>query len=160
MVSKFSTNARKWSLLNIQLVYQAINKSLVMGSRYFIMDGEWYPMWIPIFLWGPITVRWCGEICAYTMQPNFRIWEILGALPRTRYSVKDRGTTRGGVNGSEIKFFARIGLCPKFKTLDNHYTRRWWKHFPTTETWYQQNDEASGRRMRSIKLMVSKVHLK
>jgi hypothetical protein len=28
------------------------------------------------------------------------------------------------VNESQIKFFARIDLCPKFKISDNHYARR------------------------------------
>jgi hypothetical protein len=37
-------------------------------------------------LWESIAVHWGGEIGAYTTQPNFRIWEMLGALPRTRYS--------------------------------------------------------------------------
>jgi hypothetical protein len=32
------------------------------------------------------VVRCSGEIGAYTAQPNFRIWEMLGALPRTRHS--------------------------------------------------------------------------
>jgi hypothetical protein len=27
-----------------------------------------------------------GEIGAYTVQPNFHGWEMLGALPHTRYS--------------------------------------------------------------------------
>jgi hypothetical protein len=62
----------------------------------------------------------------------------------------------GGVNGSRIKFFSRIGLCPEFKTLGNFYHRRWLMHFPTIEKWSQQNYEASGRRMESIGLTVSK----
>jgi hypothetical protein len=27
-----------------------------------------------------------GEIDAYTAHPNFRRWEMVGALPRTKYS--------------------------------------------------------------------------
>jgi hypothetical protein len=34
-------------------------------------------------------------------------------------NVKDRGATGRGVNGSRVKFFVRISLCPKFKTPDN-----------------------------------------
>jgi hypothetical protein len=68
--------------------------------------------------------------------------------------------TRGGVNGSWIKFFATIGLCPKNKTLGNLCARRWWKHFPIAEKWSQQNYEDSGRRMGSIKLTVRKLRSK
>jgi hypothetical protein len=32
------------------------------------------------------VVRCGDEIGAYTSQPNFRRWEMLGALPHTRYS--------------------------------------------------------------------------
>jgi hypothetical protein len=31
-------------------------------------------------------VRFDGEIGAYTAHPNFHRWEMLGALPRTKYS--------------------------------------------------------------------------
>jgi hypothetical protein len=34
------------------------------------------------------------------------------------------GRQEGGQNMSRIKFFARIDLCPEFKTLDNLYARR------------------------------------
>jgi hypothetical protein len=66
----------------------------------------------------------------------------------------------GGVNESQIKIFERIGLCHEIKTPGNLYVRRWWKHFPTTEKWSQQNYEASGRRMRSIGLMIEKLRSK
>jgi hypothetical protein len=79
----------------------------------------------------------------------------------TEQTLKDWGGRGGGaVNGSPIKFFARVGLCPKFKTPDNLCTRSWWKHFPTTEIWSQQNYEARRRRMESIGLTVSKLHPK
>jgi hypothetical protein len=39
--------------------------------------------------------------------------------------VKDRRRRpEWGVNGSLIKFFSRIGLCPKIKTLGNLCSRR------------------------------------
>jgi hypothetical protein len=39
--------------------------------------------------------------------------------------VKDRGgDRRGGVNGRRIKFFSRIGLCPKIKIVGNICARR------------------------------------
>jgi hypothetical protein len=39
------------------------------------------------------------------------LWKHIGR------NVKDRGVTGGGgVNGSQIKFFSRISLCPKIKT--------------------------------------------
>jgi hypothetical protein len=37
---------------------------------------------------GAMEVRFGGEIGAYTAHLNFRRWEILGALPRTKYSGK------------------------------------------------------------------------
>jgi hypothetical protein len=51
--------------------------------------------------------------------------------------VKDRGGDQrggGGLIGTQIKFFARIGLCPKIKTLGNLSSRRWLKHFPTAKS--------------------------
>jgi hypothetical protein len=51
--------------------------------------------------------------------------------------VKDRGGDQrgggGGFIGTQIKFFTRIGLCPKIKTLGNLYSRHWLKHFPTAK---------------------------
>jgi hypothetical protein len=35
---------------------------------------------------GGIEVRFGSEIGAYIVYPNFHIWEMFGALPRTRYS--------------------------------------------------------------------------
>jgi hypothetical protein len=65
-----------------------------------------------------------------------------------------------GMNGSRIKFFARIRLCLEFKTLGNLYTRRWWIHFLTGEKWSQQNYEANEKRKWSIGLTISKLCLK
>jgi hypothetical protein len=72
------------------------------------------------------------------------------------------GATKGGrgVNGSRIKFFARIGLCPEFKSPGNLCARWWWIQFWTAEQWPQLNYETSGRRMRSIRLTVSKLRSK
>jgi hypothetical protein len=39
----------------------------------------------PIFFRG-MGIRFGGEIGTYTAHPNFRRWEMLGALPRTKYS--------------------------------------------------------------------------
>jgi hypothetical protein len=66
-------------------------------------------------------------------------------------------TGGGGVNGSWIKFFARINLYPKIKTPGKLCARMWWKRFPTAEKWSQQNYEASRRRMGSIGLTVRKL---
>jgi hypothetical protein len=40
----------------------------------------------PKFSIGAIEVRFSSEIGAYTAHPNFRRWEMLVALPCTRYS--------------------------------------------------------------------------
>jgi hypothetical protein len=34
-----------------------------------------------------IKICFSGEIGAYTTHPNFHIWEMLGALPHTKYAV-------------------------------------------------------------------------
>jgi hypothetical protein len=38
------------------------------------------------FCMGGIEVSFHGEIGAYTTHPNFYRWEMLRALPRTRYN--------------------------------------------------------------------------
>jgi hypothetical protein len=40
----------------------------------------------PQFSMGPMEVRFDGEIGAYTARLNFRRWEMLGVLPRTKHS--------------------------------------------------------------------------
>jgi len=52
-----------------------VNKSLVGGSRYFIIEGESYPTYILNHLWGPIIVPFGGEIGIYTPHPNILTWE-------------------------------------------------------------------------------------
>jgi hypothetical protein len=86
MVLVISPYVGKWSSLNIQSAYRAVNKSPVSGSRYLIIGMELYPTYIPNFLWRAKKVRFSGEIGAYTAHQNFHIWEILKALPHTRYS--------------------------------------------------------------------------
>jgi hypothetical protein len=53
-----------------------------------MIDGDWYPTYIPNFLWMSIDVRYGDEIGTYTAQPNFRRWEILDWFPRTNYNGK------------------------------------------------------------------------
>ena len=76
-------NAEKLSSSKMQSAWRGVNKSPVRGSRYFMIDGDLYPTYIPNFLWGPIIVCCGGEISTYTAQPNFRRWGILGWFPRT-----------------------------------------------------------------------------
>ena len=52
----------------------------MVGSRYFMIDGDLYPTQISSFLWGPIVVRFDGEIGTYVAQPNFHRREMLGGF--------------------------------------------------------------------------------
>ena len=79
-------NAGILSSSKMQSACRAVNKSPVRGSRYFMIDGDLYPTYIPNFLWGPIDVRCGGDIGMYTAHPNFRRWEIFGWFPRTNYN--------------------------------------------------------------------------
>jgi len=49
----------------------------VVGSRYFMIDGDLYPTKFPSFLWGTIVVCCGGEIDTYVTQSIFRRWEML-----------------------------------------------------------------------------------
>jgi hypothetical protein len=40
LVLEVSSNVEKWSSLNIQSAYRAVNKSPVRGSRYLIIDED------------------------------------------------------------------------------------------------------------------------
>ena len=59
--------------------------SPVDGSRYFIIDGDSYPIYILNHLWGPIFVCFGGAIRTYTAHLKILRWEISGSLPKTNY---------------------------------------------------------------------------
>jgi hypothetical protein len=54
------------------------------------------------------------------------LWELPYAKALILSNLRTDGATGGGgvVNGSRIKLFARMGLCPEFKTRDNLCARR------------------------------------
>jgi hypothetical protein len=112
----------------------------------------------------PNGTTWTQEIVEsdFSNNQNPRQWRQRASRhlsPSHKALIPIKGPTRwpeGGVNGSRI-IFLRIGLCPKIKTLGNLCARYWWNNFPKALTWSQQNYEASGRRMRSIGLTVSKL---
>jgi hypothetical protein len=64
-------NVGKWSSLNIQSVYQTVNKSTVSDSRYLIIDGNDISRRSLIFYGGPMEVHFDGKIGAYIVHPNF-----------------------------------------------------------------------------------------
>ena len=82
--SRFSLpNARNIGSFNWQSVKRAVKRSPVRGSRYFIMDEDSKPTYIPNLLCGPIFVR-CGRaIGTYTAQPNIFKLDIFGPWPKT-----------------------------------------------------------------------------
>lgn len=76
-------NAGKFDSSKWQSAKWAVNKSHIIGSRYFTIYGHSYPTYILILLWGPILLHCGRKIGTYTAHLKILRWKILGCLPKT-----------------------------------------------------------------------------
>ena len=72
------TDSSKWQSANV-----ALNKSPILGFKYFTIERDSYPTYIPNVLLGPIFVRCGGAIGTYTTQSKVQKWKIFGSWPKT-----------------------------------------------------------------------------
>jgi hypothetical protein len=81
------------------------------GQHYLVWERPW---------WFTSAIRAPGTMHEGTGKTT-TTWIVEG--------LRRRPEGGGGlwVNGSRIKFFSRIGLCAKIKTLGKLYARMWWK---------------------------------
>ena len=70
-------DSSKWQSTNL-----AVNKSPVIGFKYFIIERDSYPTYIPNLLWGPIFELCGGAIETYIAHPNILRWEMFGSWPK------------------------------------------------------------------------------
>jgi hypothetical protein len=74
------------------------------------------------------------------------------------YQLKDRGRwPEGGWKGAKSNSSTWVSLCPKFKPQSQNTARKWWTHQPTAYKWSPRTYECSGKRMRSIGQLISKI---